>query len=35
MDKKKKAEFIIGFAVGSCVIGAVALVMLTIFWLVL
>ena len=34
MDKRKKAEFIIGFIVGTCIVGAIVLVMLAIFWLV-
>ena len=34
MDKRKKAEFIIGLAVGACIVGAIAFIMLTVFWLI-
>lgn len=34
MNKRKKAEFIIGFVVAACIVGAMTLVMLAIFWLV-
>ena len=32
MDKRKKAEFIVGLIVGACVVGAIAFIMLTVFW---